>query len=367
VDTWDSANLPRFVVARPARLRGTMLVLGADRLVLGRGANCDLRVEDPHVSLAHAEFFCSHAQTTVRDLGSTNGTLVNGARIAGVQALRHGDVLRFGIVEARFEEPAVSAAPTGAVSEVGSLDLEAGIAAALRVTPAGRHARPDTAGRPVASGSDSASRPYDRYVQQIIAGQANRLHQVATAGSRARRLAAIGFVVFALGIGITTGLLVRLAARVDSAIAAAAANPAAEHPIPSLLGPSIYGVPIGAVGFAAALIGIVIMAAGIVPHLTATSMRRCLEPCARPAVASPQDWPAVPAEAPLPAAPPPTEAQVPAEPQASPELQVRGLTQAPCPAQSAAVERPALPRHRDPVGEVLRRRVSAVREEHARI
>ncbi len=361
VDSWDSATLPRFVIARPAGLRGTVLVLAADRLVLGRGANCELRVDDSHVSLAHAELLCSSAQTTVRDLGSTNGTLVNGAKIAAAQALRHGDVLRFGTVEARFEEPDVAAAPTGGVPGVGSgsPDLEAGIAAALRAAPSGKHARPGAAGGPGASGGGPASGPFDRYVQQIIVGQAGRLSQVAAAGSRARRLAAIGFVVFALGIGIITGLLVRLAARVDSAVAAAATNPAAEHSVPSVLGPAIYGVPIGAVGFAAALIGIAVMTAGIVPHLTATSARRCLGPYAGAAEASPEDWPAVP---PLPA-----RAQVPSEPLVLPRLEVRGQTRAPGRAEPVASARPALPRHRDPVREVLRRRVSAAREEHARI
>ena len=370
MDSCDSATLPRFVIARPARLRGTVLVLAADRLLLGRGGNCDLRLEDAHVSLAHAELSCSAAQTMVRDLGSTNGTLVNGTRIATAQALRHGDVLRFGTVEARFEEPAATAAPTGAVPEVGSLDLEAGIAAALRAVPAGRHARLDTAVGADTPRSDPGGRPFDQYVHQIIVGQADRLRQVAATGSRARRLAAIGFVVFALGLGIITGLLVRPAA--------------AQHSLPSTLGPAIYGIPIGVAGFGAALIGIAVMAAGIVPHLTATSARR-LESRARPAAASLQDWPAVPplpagaedpaepralpapqipAQPPAPPEPQPLPApQIPAQPPAPPEPHVPGQPQVPGRSEPSAAARPALPRRRDPVREVLRRRVATAAED----
>ncbi len=123
---------------------------------------------------------------------------------------------------------------------------------------------------------DAAGRLSDQHVQQVIAGQAHRLRRVAASGSWARRLAAIGFVVFALGTGIITGLLLRLPAQVDNAVAAAAANPAAEPSAPSIFGQAIGGVPLGVLGFAAALIGIVVMMVGIVPHLSATSRQRCL-------------------------------------------------------------------------------------------
>jgi pSer/pThr/pTyr-binding forkhead associated (FHA) protein len=39
----------------------------------------------------------------VRDLGSTNGTKVNGVLITGEQLLQHGDVVNFGTAQVRFE------------------------------------------------------------------------------------------------------------------------------------------------------------------------------------------------------------------------------------------------------------------------
>jgi pSer/pThr/pTyr-binding forkhead associated (FHA) protein len=55
-------------------------------LVLGRGSECDVRIEDPGVSRRHAEIRVQgsgpDAQLMVVDLGSTNGTVVDGVRAA---------------------------------------------------------------------------------------------------------------------------------------------------------------------------------------------------------------------------------------------------------------------------------------------
>ena len=69
--------------------------LGADRIVIGRGAEGAGRLEYPGVSREHAEIFRRGPLFIVRDLGSTNGTFVNGERIEQV-ALSEGDVLRLG-------------------------------------------------------------------------------------------------------------------------------------------------------------------------------------------------------------------------------------------------------------------------------
>jgi DNA-binding CsgD family transcriptional regulator len=96
--------LPMFVVTSEGPLRGRVLVVGSEEQVLGRRENSDLQLPDPHVSRAHAVVRRQSGAVWVEDLGSTGGTYVNGEQVKGSQALKHGDVVRFGTVEARFED-----------------------------------------------------------------------------------------------------------------------------------------------------------------------------------------------------------------------------------------------------------------------
>jgi pSer/pThr/pTyr-binding forkhead associated (FHA) protein len=96
--------LPMFVVTSDGPLRGRLLVVDADEQVLGRRENSDLQLPDPHVSRAHAVIRRASGAVWVEDLGSTGGTFVNGESVTGSQALRHGDSVRFGTVETRFED-----------------------------------------------------------------------------------------------------------------------------------------------------------------------------------------------------------------------------------------------------------------------
>lgn len=96
--------LPMFVVTSDGPLRGQQLTVDGDELVLGRRENSDLRLEDPHVSRTHAVIRRQGGAVWLEDLGSTGGTHVNGEPVTGSQALKHGDVVRFGSVETRFED-----------------------------------------------------------------------------------------------------------------------------------------------------------------------------------------------------------------------------------------------------------------------
>jgi pSer/pThr/pTyr-binding forkhead associated (FHA) protein len=63
--------------------------------VIGRGRNADLVLNEATISRAHALFGYDTGKAFVQDLGSTNGTLVNGSR-EHRRALAHGDELRMG-------------------------------------------------------------------------------------------------------------------------------------------------------------------------------------------------------------------------------------------------------------------------------
>ena len=63
---------------------------------IGRDASCGVRLDDPLVSKRHARVFRHGAGWTVEDLGSTNGTLLNGAELSGPAAVSPGDRLQVG-------------------------------------------------------------------------------------------------------------------------------------------------------------------------------------------------------------------------------------------------------------------------------
>lgn len=69
--------------------------------VLGRGADCDIRLEEAAISRRHAEIVWQYVLYQVRDLGSANGTFVNGHQILSAP-LNEGDLLELGLVQLRF-------------------------------------------------------------------------------------------------------------------------------------------------------------------------------------------------------------------------------------------------------------------------
>jgi hypothetical protein len=74
---------------------GTRHELTTGRNVIGRGTEADIRLPDTGVSRKHVDVVLDGGTAWCEDLGSTNGTLVNGRRISR-QALADGDVIRIG-------------------------------------------------------------------------------------------------------------------------------------------------------------------------------------------------------------------------------------------------------------------------------
>jgi hypothetical protein len=65
------------------------------RLVIGRSSGCQLVLADDTVSRRHAELFLEEGRWLLRDLGSSNGTWLNGRRVVEAE-VRPGDVLHLG-------------------------------------------------------------------------------------------------------------------------------------------------------------------------------------------------------------------------------------------------------------------------------
>lgn len=77
-----------------------------DVITIGRHPSNDFRFDpekDPDVSSKHAEIRITGQSATLRDLGSTNGTFVNGQRVQGDRGLGNGDVIGFGDAGPKLE------------------------------------------------------------------------------------------------------------------------------------------------------------------------------------------------------------------------------------------------------------------------
>src|SRR5258705_3961433 len=81
---------------------------------LGRHPNNSIQLLDKIVSKEHCIIEQRGAQFVLRDLGSLNGTYINGERVRGEGPLKNGDEIALGATRARFED--ASAPPAGSVS-----------------------------------------------------------------------------------------------------------------------------------------------------------------------------------------------------------------------------------------------------------
>jgi FHA domain-containing protein len=73
-------------------------------VTLGRATGADIRVDDPFASSAHARVFPRGRFIYIEDMGSTNGTYLNGRQLKRPQQLSVSDSIRIGDTEYRYEE-----------------------------------------------------------------------------------------------------------------------------------------------------------------------------------------------------------------------------------------------------------------------
>ena len=71
---------------------------------LGRSPTADVRIDDPYASSAHARIFPRGQFMYIEDMGSTNGTYLNGRQLRKPEQLRVADTIRIGDTEYRYQE-----------------------------------------------------------------------------------------------------------------------------------------------------------------------------------------------------------------------------------------------------------------------
>jgi hypothetical protein len=267
-------DAPRLVASKPPDLRGTVFPVTGDYAVVGRQRGCDVHLDDATVSRNHASLHRSGGRTVVTDLGSSNGTAVNGRDLGETpRALRPGDVVRFGDVEARFE-----------VSEGGPADVPP---TALRSAPAPVEY---TVGSQAAGQLNNVGHDqYNAYVQQVREERDSFARDIASTRTKARRLVWVGFAMCVLGGGTYMWGILRFAGQVDRI------SPGAQDTFqPHLFGPEVGGIPVGLIGFAVAAVGSVLLVVGVVLHVVAASRRRQLQTAPPPSpwqfAPPPQAW-----------------------------------------------------------------------------
>src|SRR3954462_4486589 len=107
-------------------------------LIVGRAPTCDLAVFDPTISRRHAELVCDEGGVSLRDLGSSNGTFVNGTRVQAV-TVEVDDLVAFGKVAFRLES-FVPQTPCTSIAAVPSAPLGATIVRQMSMRGDGRGA-----------------------------------------------------------------------------------------------------------------------------------------------------------------------------------------------------------------------------------
>jgi hypothetical protein len=90
-----SRRSTQLVVVRSEQLAGRQFKID-DVAVLGRSPQADIIIEDPYASEFHMRFVAGQEGLVLHDLGSTNGSYVNGRRVTAPQVLVKGDAVQVG-------------------------------------------------------------------------------------------------------------------------------------------------------------------------------------------------------------------------------------------------------------------------------
>jgi hypothetical protein len=238
---------PRLLV-----LNGTMLnqavPLQGSSLIIGRDFNTNVRFDSEYLSGQHARLDLSNGHAYISDLGSQNGTTVNAVRIQSTTELHDGDVIYFADIATRYQANGQgSFAPPNPTRQMGEMNV--GDVTADNVHVAGRD------------------------VNIFRERRDNFLRDIASSRSKATWLLVLGFFVFVGGFATFMVGLYKAAKQGQSDFDSGSTSLGSGD----WLGPEVGGVPIVAIGYGLAFVGVVLGIIGLVMHIVAAARKRNFE------------------------------------------------------------------------------------------
>ena len=138
------------LIVASGKSAGRAIAIKRNKLLIGRAEECDVRPLSEDVSRRHAAIHVGPVEVWVEDLGSRNGTFVNGVRITEKVRVSDGDLVRVGVLELKVScaKPAVAGGEEDVSKWLMADDSPAGMFDTTRTvhTSAGALAADDAAG-----------------------------------------------------------------------------------------------------------------------------------------------------------------------------------------------------------------------------
>lgn len=100
-NAYNENSFPRLILLKGGVKPGQIFTLGPNSII-GRSPQAEVRMEDTFTSYQHARIYKKGELFLVEDLGSTNGTLLNGRRVTRPTKLSSGDKIRVGKTTFKF-------------------------------------------------------------------------------------------------------------------------------------------------------------------------------------------------------------------------------------------------------------------------
>lgn len=247
----------------PANLRGMTLQVRDGRSIVGRATASQIHIDHPDVSRAHAAVVHRPGRTTVEDLGSRNGTVVNGNPADQPCELHHGDQVRFGSVVTVFEDLAGPEPATGVFDTAQ---------AAGGSGPGPGAQAPDPGGAPRFDVDEQRAEWISNVGgdQYVMAQRESFLREIAAARTRARRVVLFGFLIFLAGLAGQAWFMLSFSQEWQQAWDSFGQQDL-ESGSPDM--PEV-AIGVAVVSALAVMLGILVMLVGLVLHVSATARRR---------------------------------------------------------------------------------------------